>query len=373
MEQNKFEKLGIAAPVAKALSKQKITVPTAIQEKSVPKILNGNSIIGQAPTGTGKTLASLMSVLQSVDDTLPQIQAVILAPTYELAMQIYRVADNLIKTAGLNIRVQSLIGGANITRQIDALKKKPHIIIGSTGRIIELAAKGKLKLLKTKILVLDEFDRLLDDQNLHLTRELINLLPTPDSIQYLMFSATAPKKSLERAGFLNEPELIQVKEENVMPSSNENLYCIVPFRQKTDFLKRITRSLPINRGLVFVNKSFSAERTVEKLSYEGIKTGSLIGNNDKTHRKQVLADFERGRLQLLLSTDLAARGLDIRGVDYVIHLDFPESSQIYLHRAGRTARAGADGRVITLADPKEAYHIKEIENSLGIHFKKLKR
>ena len=373
MEQNRFKELGVGTALAEALSKQGINEPTSIQEKAVPKILSGSSIIGQAPTGTGKTLAYLLPLLQSLDAGVPQVQAIILAPTYELAMQIYRVADNLIKASGLGIKVQSLIGGANISRQIDALKKKPQLVVGSTGRIIELAGKGKLKLQRTKLLVLDEFDRLLDDQNLQMTRELINSLPDADNIQYLMFSATAPKKALGRAEFLNKPELIQVKEENRMPDTCENLYYIIPFRQKTDFLKRITKSLSIERGLVFVNKSFSAERAVEKLSYDGIKTGSLIGSTDKTRRKQVLADFEGGKLQLLLSTDLAARGLDIGGVDYVINMDLPESSQIYLHRAGRTARAGAVGKVITLTDPKEAYHIKEIEKSLGIRFKKLKR
>ncbi len=373
MEQNKFEELGIVIPVAEALSKQGITIPTSIQEKSIPQILNGNSVIGQAPTGTGKTLAYLLPLIQALDAGIPRVQAIVLAPTYELAMQIYRVSDNLIKTSELKLKAQSLIGGANIARQIDALKKKPQLIVGSAGRIMELSCKGKLKLSDTKIIVLDEFDRLLDDQNLQLTRELINSIPNSDNIQYLMFSATAPKKSLERAEFLNEPKLIQIKEENGMPAAQESLYCIVPFRQKIDFLKRLARSLPIRRGLVFVNKSFSAERAMEKLSYEGLKTGSLIGNTDKTRRKQVLAEFEHGKLQLLISTDLAARGLDIGGVDYVINLDFPESSQIYLHRAGRTARAGAEGKVITLADSKEAYHIKEIEKSLGIHFKKLKR
>lgn len=373
MEENKFETLGVSDSLAATISKQGIHEPTAIQSKSIPLILDGNSIIGQAPTGTGKTLAYLLPLLQTLDAGLPQVQAIVLAPTYELAMQIYRVADNLVKSAGLGLKVQSLIGGANITRQIDALKKKPQLIIGSTGRILELERKGKLKLHKTKILVLDEFDRLLDDQNLQMTRELINSLNDYENIQYLMFSATAPKKALDRANYLNKPEFIQVKEENSMSNTCKNLYYIVPFRQKTDFLRRITRSLPIERGLVFVNKAFSVERTVEKLSYEGIKTGSLIGNADKTKRKQVLADFEAGKLQLLLSTDLAARGLDIKGVDYVINMDFPETSQVYLHRAGRTARAGADGRVITLADSKEAYHIEEIEKSLGIRFKKLKR
>lgn len=373
MEQKSFEELGIGTALATALSKQGINIPTSIQESAIPQILNGISVIGQAPTGTGKTLAYLLPLLQTLDAGIPQVQAIILAPTYELAMQIYRVADNLIKAAGLSLKVQSLIGGANIARQIDALKKKPQLVVGSTGRIIELAGKGKLKLQRTRLMVLDEFDRLLDDQNLQLTRELINSLPDADNIQYLMFSATAPKKALSRAEFLNEPKLIQVKEATGIPDTCENLYYIIPFRQKIDFLKRITRSLPIERGLVFVNKSFSAERAVEKLSYEGIKTGSLIGNADKSHRKQVLADFENGKLQLLLSTDLAARGLDIGGVDYVINVDFPESSQIYLHRAGRTARAGAEGKVITLSDPKEAYHIEEIEKSLGIRFKKLKR
>ena len=373
MEQNQFEQLGIKETFSSVLAKQGIAVPTAIQEQAIPKISEGKSLVGQAPTGTGKTLAYLLPMLQMLQADVPQAQAVVLAPTYELAMQIFRVAESLVKDAGLELRVQSLIGGANITRQMEKLKKKPQLVIGSAGRILELSRKGKLKLGQVKILVLDEFDRLLDDQNLPLTRDLIHALPDEDKLQYLMFSATAPKKALERASFLHEPEFLCVKEDHTMPHEKENLYCVVPFRQKIDLLRRLTRSLPIERGLVFINRAFSAERALAKLSYEGLKVGSLLGNADKMARKQVLADFEHGKLQLLLSTDLAARGLDISGIDYVINLDFPDTAQIYLHRAGRTARAGAEGKVLTLADPKELHHLEELEKSLGIHFQKLKR
>ncbi len=373
MEQNQFEALGIPESLAEVLSGQGITVPTAIQQQAIPKIREGRSLIGQAPTGTGKTLAYLLPLLQGLRTDLPQAQALVLAPTYELAMQIARVAEQLVQDGGMDLRVQALIGGANINRQIEKLKKKPQLIVGSAGRILELSRKGKLKLGQVKVLVLDEFDRLLDDQNLGLTRELIQALPDYESLQYLMFSATAPKKARERAGFLNEPEFLQVKEDLSMPKVQENLYAVVPFRQKTDFLRRLTRNLSVQRGLVFINRSFSAERALAKLNFEGIRAGTLLGNAGKMERKQVLADFEKGKLQLLLSTDLAARGLDISGVDYVINLDFPDTAQTYIHRAGRTARAGAEGRVVTLVDPKELHHLKELEKSLGIRFRELNR
>jgi len=371
MEQNQWKTLGIDETLISVLAKQGITTPTAIQEQAVPRIHAGKSLIGQAPTGTGKTLAYLLPVLQRLDTKIPQAQAVILAPTYELAMQIFRVAEALIRDAGLELRAQALIGGANITRQMEKLKKKPHLVVGSAGRILELSKKGKLKLNQVKMLILDEFDRLLDDQNLPLTRDLIHAFPNEDDLQYLMFSATAPKKALDRAGFLHEPEFLQVKEDLTMPAAQENLYCIVPFRQKIGMLRKLTGKLPITRGLVFINRTFSAERALAKLSYEGLAVGSLLGNADKMKRKQVLADFERGKLQLLLSTDLAARGLDISGIDYVINLDLPDTAQTYLHRSGRTGRAGAEGKVLTLTDPKELYHIEDLEKALDIRFQKL--
>ena len=368
---NRFEALGLRPELAQVMEKQGMNDPTAIQRQVVPKILQGIHLVGQAPTGTGKTLAYLLPLLQMLDASLPQVQAVVLAPTYELGMQIARVAEQVIRLSGLALRSQALIGGANIARQMDKLKQKPQLIIGSTGRMLELSRKGKLRLAHVKTLVLDEFDRMLDDQNVPHLRDFLDVLPEESKLQFLFFSATAPKKALERADFLNHPEVIRVKESPEELSRRAHFCCMVPFRDKATMVRKLTRRLGVKRGLVFINRAFDAERTLSKLQYEGIRAGSLLGHSGKMERKQAIADFEKGKLQLLLSTDLAARGLDMEGIDYVFNLDLPDSAQLYQHRAGRTARAGASGTVITLADAKETVKLAELEKKLDIQIRPL--
>ena len=365
-----FIELGVSENLADVLKKQGIENPMPVQAAVIPKILGGGNLVAQAPTGTGKTLAYLLPVLQGLDTASRDVQAVILAPTYELAMQIAGIARELTQGAGLELKVQGLIGGANIARQMDKLKDKPQLIVGSAGRILELAQKNKLKLHNVKMLVLDEFDRLFDDQNIDNTAAVVRLLPAER--QVVLVSATAPKKALERADFLQHPEVIKVEEDSAAQGRRENLYRTTPFRNKVETVRHLARRLEVKRGLVFINKVFDAERILAQLRYEGFMVGTLLGHNNKQARQKAVADFKAGRIKLLLSTDLAARGLDIPDVDYVFNLDLPENAQVYLHRAGRTARAGAKGTVITLADNKEAYKLAQLEKKLGIEFKPLK-
>ena len=366
-----FADLGITKALCEALAKQGINKPTAIQEKTMGKVLAGQNLVGQAPTGTGKTLAYLLPAMQQIDPAIRQVQVLILAPTYELAMQIANVAREFNQQAGLGLKVQGIIGGANIARQMDKLKEKPQLIVGSAGRIIELSRKGKLKLHQVKLLVLDEFDRLLDDQNLGNTVDAVKLLP--EDRQVILFSATAPKKAMERADFLESPEHVIVKEDAAVMEARENYYLMTPFRDKIENVRKLTRNLGVKRGLVFINRVFDAEKTLAHLQYDGIRAASLLGHQNKQARQKAIADLKKGKIQLLLSTDLAARGLDIEGVDYVFNLDLPENAQVYQHRAGRTARAGAKGTVITLADIKEAYKLEQLEKRLGITFKPIKK
>ncbi|MBR1580511.1 MAG: DEAD/DEAH box helicase [Selenomonadaceae bacterium] len=359
-----FKQLNLNPSLLKALQDKNFVEPTAIQSAAIPKILNHINIIGRAPTGTGKTLAYLLPILQSIEPNVGNIQAVVIAPTYELAMQTARTANDFAKPFG--IRVQGLIGGANINRQIDALKKKPHIIVGSTGRILELERKKKLKLNAVRFFVLDEFDRLLDDQNFKSTVELKNILPP--NVECFMFSATAPKKALNRSKEIGTFELVTVDIDQNFAAKRNDFFAVVEFRAKIDKVRRLTNRLEIKRGLVFVNKNFDVERAVDKLRFEGIRAESLVGSAGKVDRKNAINSFINGKAQLLLSTDLAARGLDIPNVDYVINLDLPDDAKMYLHRAGRTARAGAEGNVITLVDPKELDRLYEFERILNIKF-----
>lgn len=366
-----FAQLGVDEALCGALAKQDITKPTAIQAEILPKALQGQSLLGEAPTGTGKTLAYLLPTLMKLEAEDREVQAVVLAPTYELAMQITNTARDLSQQAGLGLRVQGLIGGANIARQIEKLKEKPQLIVGSAGRLLELARRKKLQLNKAKVLVLDEFDRLLDDQNLQNTAEVVRLMPPREEMQILLFSATTSRKALERASFLGSPEHITVADEAVASGLRDDYYRITPFREKIEVLRKLTRRLNITRGLVFINKRFDVEKTLSQLRYEGLSVESLVSAGGKQERQHAVSSFSKGRVRLLLATDVAARGLDIPGIDYVVNLDVPENAQAYLHRAGRTARAGAHGTVITLADIKEAYKLELLEKQLKLALKPL--
>ena len=361
-----FTSLGVPEHLTTALAKRGITAPTEIQAALIPAAYAGENLIGEAPTGTGKTLAYLLPLLARIDPAVRTAQALILAPTHELAMQIAAVARELIQAAGLSVGVQALIGGANIKRQIEALKKKPALIVGSAPRVQELHRLGKLKLTGVKVLVLDEFDRLLGKQHLDDVRALIRLLP-PER-QALLLSATAGVAAVRMAEELFAPRLIRVESVN---ETYENYYDIVSFRDKIKVVQKLTRRLPIRRGLVFVGRSFDAAHALEKLRYEGIKAVALLGQERRDQRRAALDAIRAGRAEILISTDLAARGLDIEDVDYVIHIDLPEDVRTYRHRAGRTARAGKAGAVISLVDAKEVDKLKALAARMEIDLSRL--
>ena len=363
-----FTSLGVSEPLTAALAKRGLTAPTEIQTAFIPAVRAGENLIGEAPTGTGKTLAYLLPILGRVDSAVRTPQALILAPTHELAMQIAAVAREMVQAAGLPIGVQALIGGANIKRQIEALKKKPALIVGSAPRVQELHRLGKLKLMGVRVLVLDEFDRLLGKQHLEAVRTVIRLLPK--EVQMLLLSATAGTAAVRMAESLCALHHIRVQGTD---ASCENYYHIVPFRDKIKAVQKLTRRLPIRRGLIFVGRSFNAAHALEKLRYEGIAAVALIGQERRDQRRAALDAIRAGRAQLLISTDLAARGLDIEDVDYVIHLDLPEDVRTYRHRAGRTARAGKAGAVISLVDEKEQGKLRALAARMEITLSRLSR
>ena len=363
-----FTSLGVPEHLIAALAKRGITAPTEIQAAFIPAAHAGENLIGEAPTGTGKTLAYLLPVMERIDPSVRTAQALVLAPTHELAMQIATVARELAQAAELPIGVQALIGGANIKRQIESLKKKPALIVGSAPRVQELHRLGKLKLTGVKLLVLDEFDRLLGKQHLDEVRTVIRLLPADR--QALLLSATAGVAAVRMAQELFAPRLIRVESTD---ASYENYYHIVPFRDKIKAVQKLTRRLPIRRGLVFVGRGFDAAHALEKLRFEGIKAVALLGQERRDQRRAALDAIRAGRAELLISTDLAARGLDIEDVDYVIHLDLPEDVRTYRHRAGRTARAGKAGAVISLVDEKEIDKLKALAARMEIELSRLPR
>ena len=360
-----FIQLGLGDPLATALQKVAITVPTAIQAKVIPLVLAGKNVIGQSATGTGKTLAYLLPILQKIDTSKREIQAMVLAPTYELAIQIQRQIELLIQHSGLAIQAAPMIGNVNIARQIEKLKDKPHIIVGSSGRILELIQKRKISAQAIKMIVLDEADRLFDDQNMSSVKAVIKA--TQRDRKMFLFSATMPAKTIERAKeFLEEYEMVKTIGAADTKPDIDHLYVTTEHRDKLEELRKLVHALKVERGLVFVNKSDDIEITTAKLNYIGLKTAGLHGGSGKLDRKKAIDDFRAGRVQLLVASDVAARGLDIAGVDVVFNLDLPDDAQLYLHRVGRTGRAGRKGTAVSIVARQEKELIERFEKSLKL-------
>ena len=342
-----FEKLGLIAPLVEGLQKAGITVPTGIQEQVIPFALQGKDVAGQSATGTGKTLTYLLPIFQKIDTTKREVQAIILAPTYELAIQIERQIEMLVKNSGMAVTSTPLIGNVNITRQIDKLKEKPHIVVGSSGRILELIQKKKISAPTVKTIVLDEADRLLDDQNLDSVKAVIK--STLKDRQIMLFSATLPAATLAKASsFMRDPEIVTVKGQTSVAPDISHMYFVTEHRDKIEVLRKLVGMLKMERALVFVNRTDDIEITASKLKHHGLKAAALCGSTAKIDRKKSMEDFRSGKIELLVASDVAARGLDISGVDYVLNLDMPEDPTLYLHRVGRTGRAGEVGTAIPL-------------------------
>ncbi|MEW8956235.1 DEAD/DEAH box helicase [Clostridium sp.] len=365
-----FEKLGLSKNVIEGLDKLGIKEPTEIQEKAIPVLLKGENVVAQSETGTGKTLAYLLPIIEKIDTSKKEMQCIILAPTHELASQINSTIVELINTCDLKVTVTPLIGSANVNRQIEKLKKKPHILVGSGGRVLDLIKKKKITSNTIKTLVLDESDKLFDKNNKSGTKELRNSLK--EDIQIMMFSATLTEASITGAQtIMNDAEVIRVKEENTVNEDIEHGYFIAERRDKIDVIRKIVHADKIKKALVFINSGYYVDIALDKLKFHKLKAEALHGTNGKEDRKRALDNFRKGKATLLIATDIAARGLDIKGITHVINLDLPEDSKDYIHRAGRVGRAGEKGISYSLVDPKEENLIKKFERDLGIEIEKL--
>lgn len=340
--------------------------PTDVQKSTAGLILDGRDVIAESPTGTGKTLAYILPVLEKLDAAQKNVQAVILAPSRELVMQIFDVIVEWKK--GSDIRAASFIGGANIKKQQEKLKKHPHIIAGTPGRVLELIKMKKLKMHEVKTIVLDETDHLLTPEHRGTIQSIIK--STLRDRQLVCFSATL-KEDAERElrGVTKDAELIRVKRTNEEAAKIKHQFLVCDQRDKIKILQKFSR-LEGMQALVFVKDIGNLSVYAEKLAYHQVDVGVLHSEAKKLERANILKAFEAGEFNLLLATDIAARGIDIQHLPYVIHADLP-NEEGYIHRSGRTGRAGSEGTVISLVTHGEAERLKKLAKKLGIRLQKI--
>jgi len=360
-----FIELQLAPELIAALEKQQISQPTPIQSAALPVLMAGRDAYLHAETGTGKTLAYLLPIFARLDPAQVATQAVIVAPTHELAIQIHRQCGELAQNAGWPIRSLLLIGGTSTERQIDKLKKKPHLVVGSPGRIAELLAKGKLKGQHVRNIVIDEADRLLSEESLLACRAIVDAAPRT---RQLIFASATVERSSQAIAEEWSPELVMLQAGAAPVNENiEHLYLICEERDKPDELRKLWHALAPERAIVFVHRNDEAERIALKLAHHKIPAADLNAALYKEDRKQAMDGFRKGTIRVLIASDIAARGLDIKGVTHVFNFDVPTSSQAYLHRVGRTGRAGAQGAGVSLMTEIEARLVRRYQEELGIH------
>ncbi|MGE6489289.1 DEAD/DEAH box helicase [Paenisporosarcina sp. NPDC076898] len=337
-------------------NKWKFEYEMPVQSQLIPNMLEGKDVVAQSPTGSGKTLAYVLPILNQVDGAIQKTQALIVAPSQELSMQIVEVLRDW--TADTDITVAQLIGGANMARQLEKLKKKPTIVVGTPGRLNELVKSKKLKLHDIRHIILDEGDQLLAREHRGIVKSLID--GSNHDRQIVVVSATITEEiELVASRMMKEPIRIHVSHEE-LPAQGKVVHSFVKVeeRDKTDLLRRLAHVEGM-RGLAFINNLDQLLMKETKLKFRDAKIVALHSDMKKEERKQALASFRKGEVSILIATDIAARGLDIEGLTHVIHVDVPHAIEPYLHRSGRTGRAGADGEVMSLLTYKDEKNFKK--------------
>ena len=366
---NSFKELNLNEKLIQGLKKEGITEPTEIQAKVIPLGLENKDIVGQSETGSGKTLAFLLPIMQNIDTSKKETQCIILSPTHELAIQINNQIRLLSENSGIKVTSTAIIGTASVKRQVESLKSKPHIVVGSTGRIFELIKNRKLKAHTVRTIVLDEGDRLLDEKNIRAVKDVIKTT-LKDQRQMMLFSATVNDHTLEVAQeLMKDPEVIRVNENEVVNTNIEHMYILVEHREKFETLRKLVAATEPKRSIVFINKSEEIDLTTTKLRHHKLKTEAIYGASSKEERKNAMDKIKGGHIQILVSSDLSSRGLNIEGVSHIFNLDLPPTSKEYIHRVGRTARGKSSGIAISIITSKDLPIIRSYEKELNIKIK----
>jgi superfamily II DNA/RNA helicase len=350
-----------------AWEKSGFQTPTSIQEAAVPMILAGKDLIAESPTGTGKTLAYLLPLLNKIETNSQSLQAVVMASSQELVMQVYQEFQKW--SEGSGIRGTSIIGGANVKRQLDKLKKRPHVIFATPGRLLELIKQKKVKMHEVKMVVLDEGDQLLTKEHLNTVQNIVK--STMGDRQVVLFSATMKAETEKLAKEMTkEPEVLRIeKDEKASSGKVEHIYFMAEQRDKIKLLEKIAR-LENVKALAFINDIGEIQIFKEKLLFKELSIGILHSDMKKLERQAELKAFRDGKMKMLIATDVAARGLDIQGITHVVHIDFPKDIAQYVHRAGRTGRMGADGTVISFVTEREERELKRYCRELNVSVEK---
>ncbi|NDV02154.1 DEAD/DEAH box helicase [Pseudoroseicyclus tamaricis] len=363
-----FEDLGLTPAISARLAESGLTEPTPIQLQAIPHALKGKDVLGLAQTGTGKTAAFGLPLIQALSGKRQAPKpgttaALILAPTRELAGQIVNALRSFAGNAG-NPRIQLVVGGKSIGAQSKAMSRGTDILVATPGRLIDLIDRKAVDLSATSFLVLDEADQMLDLGFIHALRRIATLLPKQR--QTMLFSATLPKQMEEIAGsYLRDPARVEVSPPGKTADKIEQSVHFVPKPGKTPLLIDLLDEHRDELALVFARTKHGAERLKGQLEKAGYAAGSIHGNKSQGQRDRALAAFRQHKLRVLVATDVAARGIDIPGVGYVYNFDLPNVAESYVHRIGRTARAGAEGRAVAFCAEDEVSELRGIEKLIG--------
>lgn len=359
-----FPELGLRAELVAALARMGITEPMPIQAAAWPALTAGKNAYLNSETGTGKTLAYLLPLFSAIDTAADATQVAILAPTHELAIQIQRQCTDLAQHAGMRMRIVLLIGGTSLDRQIEKLKKKPHLVVGSPGRIADLIRMGKLKTHRLKSVVVDEADRLLVGEGLPAIRQILKT--TPSGRQLVFVSATEQPEANEALASI-APGLVMLRAGATAVNPNiEHLYVLCEEREKPDLLRSLLHAMKPARAMVFTHRNDMAQKIAAKLAQHKVPAADLHAEHHKEIRKKAMENFRSGVVTVLIASDVGARGLDFKDVTHVFNLDAPTQSKAYLHRVGRAARAGAKGTAVSLLTKEEERLARRYEKELGV-------